>query len=86
MMDFAVTVEDTTKKAPLCKGSWHGEAVTEGLSKPGRLQPLRPCGAPPLTQGRLLFTEHTKAPTGHRRGFNVYSSAGQEMAMRVSII
>ena len=20
------------KKAPLCKGSWHGEAMTEGLS------------------------------------------------------
>ena len=30
-------------KPPLCKGRWHGEAVTEGLSTIDGLNPLRRC-------------------------------------------
>ena len=33
----------TAPKPPLCKGRWHGEAVTEGLSTIDGLNPLRRC-------------------------------------------
>ena len=45
-------------EAPLCKGGWQREALTEGLLRYGRLQPLHRtlCGPPPLAQGRLCLT------------------------------
>ena len=42
------------RKPPLCKGRWHGVAVTEGLLHKGKQSPTRLRREPPLHKGALV--------------------------------
>ena len=53
------------QKAPLCKGSWHGEAVTEGLLPHQRFAPMaKQCSRRPVSVLQLSSAAKTALLTG----------------------